>query len=96
MNVAITTEGGFTGRGIGSVTLDDPLPDEVARAVAAARPEEWQREYTVERGADLVRYTLTLGDVTTSWVTSAAIPPDLEALFDAAWRARSAAAPQRP
>lgn len=88
MNVAITTDGGFTGRGIGGVTLDDPLPEDVARAVANAHPEEWQREYPVDRGADLVRYTLTLGDVTTSWITGARIPEDLQALFDAAWRSR--------
>lgn len=82
--ITITTDGGFTGRGIGSVSVES---SRVREEVANARPETWAREYTAH-GADLVHYTLTIGDVTTSWSTGAAIPPDLAALFEAVWACR--------
>lgn len=83
MKITITSEGGFTGRGVGSWEADDPLPEDVARAIAHARPERWKREYTVPRGADLVRYTLTMGDVVVSWTTTAEIPEDLREIWTA-------------
>lgn len=87
MTIEITSEGGFTGRGVGAVRIEDPLPEDVARAVASARPETWKRSYEVTRGADLVRYTLRMDDVVVSWVTTAEIPEDLRELFEAVWRA---------
>jgi hypothetical protein len=82
--ITITTDGGFTGRGLGNVTVDEDVDERVRAAVANARPESWQREYTT-RGADLINYTLTLGDCTTSWQTRAEIPEDLQELFEAVW-----------
>jgi hypothetical protein len=86
MRLTITTDGGFTGRGIGSVTIDDAeSQEELREALANAHPESWKPEYTAS-GADLVRYTLTLGEVSTSWVETAVIPEDLRRLFTGAWR----------
>lgn len=84
MNVSITTDGGFSGRGVGSVSVDSDVDERVREAASKARPETWRREYTT-RGADLVTYTLTLGEHTTSWQTHAEIPRDLEELFEAVW-----------
>lgn len=76
MRVTITTDGGFTGRGIGSRSVDADVDD--------VRPEEWREEYRA-RGADLVRYTLTLGDRSVSWDETAEIPEDLRRLFERVW-----------
>lgn len=84
MTVTITTDGGFTGRGIGSVSVDTRDDDHVREALARAHPESWQREYTAH-GADLINYTLTAGEHTTSFQTGAAIPQDLEELFEIVW-----------
>lgn len=84
MTITITTDGGFTGRGIGRVSVEDDVDAHVRDAAANARPESWAREYPA-RGADLVTYTLTFGGRTASWQNGAAIPGDLEALFAAAW-----------
>jgi len=86
MQITITTDGGFTGRGIGSIDVDDASSAALARAVASARPEQWQRDYPVSIGADMVRYTLTMGDTIVSWEEGAEIPEDLRAVFDAAWK----------
>lgn len=87
MNVTITTDGGFTGRGLGSVSVESDVDHRVREAVRNARPETWQREYTT-RGADLITYTLTIDGHTTSWQTHAEIPKDLEELFAAVWAHR--------
>ena len=88
MDVMITTDGGFTGRGVGSVSVDSDVDARVREAVRNAQPSAWKREYAA-RGADLVTYTLTLGEHTTSWQTGAEIPKDLEELFDAVWGLRA-------
>ncbi len=86
MRITITSDGGFTGRGIGNVEIDDARASPaLARAIAAAHREAWQREYRVARGADFVTYTLTMGDVVTTWDEGAEIPDDLRAVFEAAW-----------
>jgi hypothetical protein len=76
MLVTITTDGGFTGRGIGTRSADVDVSD--------VRPELWREEYP-GRGADLVRYTLTLGDRSVSWNETAEIPEDLRRLFERVW-----------
>ena len=76
MRVTITTDGGFTGRGIGSRSADVEVGD--------LRPEAWQDEYRAH-GNDLVRYTLTLGDRSISWNETAEIPEDLRRLFERVW-----------
>jgi hypothetical protein len=95
--VAIATDGGFTGRGIGGVTIEGAANHDaaLARAVAGARPEQWKREYLKPGNphgyADQVHYTLTLTRdgraSTTSWYDDAReqLPPDLSVLFDRAW-----------
>lgn len=86
MHITITSDGGFTGRGIGSVEIEDARASPaLARAIAAAHPEEWEREYRVALGADFVTYTLTMGDVVTTWDEGAEIPEDLRAVFEVAW-----------
>jgi hypothetical protein len=86
MNVTIETDGGFTGRGLGSVSVDCDAVDDprLRHAVANARPDSWRDDYRTH-GADLVNYALTLGNHRVSWNTGADIPPDLAELFEAAW-----------
>ena len=50
MQITITTDGGFTGRGLGTASADVDVAD--------VHPESWRDEYTAP-GADLIRYTLT-------------------------------------
>lgn len=89
MQITVTTTGGFTGRGLGGASVDSEDP-RVAAAWKKARPESWKPEYPA-RGGDLVGYTLTAGDRSVSWMTGAAIPPDLEELFEAVWNCRDTA-----
>jgi hypothetical protein len=90
MRIDITTDGGFTGRGIGSVSIDSDEADDVARALAAARPSTWQREYRGRgNGNDVVNYTMTFGETTVSWNETAQVPEDQRALFDAVWAMRA-------
>lgn len=79
MHVTITTDGGFTGRGIGSRSAD--VDDALLRDADA-----WEEEYRVRRGADLVRYTLAFGERKVSWVDGAEIPEDLRRLFELVWK----------
>lgn len=80
MLVTITTDGGFTGRGIGTRTAD--VDDAVLERTLA---EEWRDEYR-SPGADLVRYTLSAGDRTASFTDGAEIPSGLRELFELVWR----------
>jgi hypothetical protein len=77
--ITITTDGGFTGRGIGtrSADVDDAI---VARALA----EEWRDEYQ-SPGADLVRYTVHVGSRIVSFTDEAEIPPGLRELYELVW-----------
>lgn len=88
MKITITTDGGFTGRGIGSASVDEDATPQIARAVAEARPDAWRDDYP-SRGADQVRYTLTFRGRVVSFVDGAELPRDLRALFECVWNARS-------
>jgi hypothetical protein len=77
MHVTITTDGGFTGRGIGSRSADVDLSD--------CDPQSWEEEYR-GAGADTVRYTVTLGDRRVAFNETAEIPEDLRRLFERVWR----------
>lgn len=79
MRITITTDGGFTGRGIGTRSAD--VDDEI---IARALAEEWRDEYR-SPGADLVRYTLTIGGKSVSWTEGAEIPDGLRELFELVW-----------
>lgn len=92
--IEITTDGGFTGRGVGSAAIDsDHASEELRRAVADSKPQHWEREYVnpkMPHGApDEVRYTLRLvaGDheYVTSWRDTSERPRDLRAVADLAW-----------
>lgn len=83
MRVRITSDGGFTGRGIGSASAD--IDD---AELAQLRSEEWRDEYTAP-GADLIRYTLTFGERSVSWQEGAEIPRELRELFQKIWRTRA-------
>jgi hypothetical protein len=115
-DLGITTDGGFTGRGAGSVaiksagsvvegttlagrcgggTLTGAERDELQRLVAAARIEAWRDIPPPPRGADMIRYTLTLrrGNDTKSisWTGEdvAPLPGDAASLFETGWRIRT-------
>lgn len=79
MHVTITTDGGFTGRGIGTrkADIDDAIVD---RALL----EEWRDEYR-SHGADLVRYTMVVGDRCVSFTEGAEIPRGVRELFELVW-----------
>lgn len=83
MRITISSDGGFTGRGVGSASaeIDD---DEIARL----RVDEWRDEYET-RGADLIRYTLSIGERSVSWQEGADIPRELRELFERVWRTRA-------
>lgn len=80
MLVTITTDGGFTGRGLGTRSADIPEDD-----VARARPDDWRDEYR-SRGADLVRYTLRVGERSVSWTEGADVPRGVRELFERVWK----------
>jgi hypothetical protein len=99
-HIEITTDGGFTGRGVGSAAADsDHASDALRRAVAESKPQRWARDYVnanMPHGApDEVHYTLTLtaGDheYVTSWRDTAPRPRDLRDVADLVWVARTSA-----
>jgi hypothetical protein len=57
----------------------------------ASRPDLWQHEYSAPSGsADLIHYTLTVGDRTTSWYGESPVelPQDARDLRAALWTVR--------
>ena len=91
-HIEITSSGGFTGRGVGTVNFDsDHAPAALRRAVAESKPQHWESEYTHKDAPhgypDEVHYTLTLtaGDhrYVTSWHETAPLPRDLDAIREA-------------
>jgi hypothetical protein len=87
MRITIDSDGGFTGRGIGSASAD--IDD---TELAQLRSEEWRDDYRTP-GADLIRYTLTFGERRVSWQEGAEIPRGLQELFDKVWRTGNPACP---
>ena len=78
--VTITTDGGFTGRGIGSASAE--VDEEFLSRLAV---DSWLESYTAP-GADLVRFALEIdGRCVTMWVEGAAIPDDLRDLHARVW-----------
>lgn len=78
MRVTVITEGGFTGRGIGTRTAE--VEDELLEGA-----EAWKEVYPARRGADLVTYTLSFGGKSVSWNDAAEIPEDLRRVFNRVW-----------
>ncbi len=77
--MTITTDGGFTGRGIGSAGAE--VEDDF---VAQLDVDSWQESYTAP-GADLIRYALEIGGRRVTWMEGAKIPDDLRELFERVW-----------
>lgn len=80
--LTVETSGGFTGRGVGSVSIDgadvnadarcrgtlsDAERDQLARLAATAHPDRWKSEYETPGHPDVVTYTLTLDGTKTTW-----------------------------
>ena len=83
MRITISSDGGFTGRGVGSASADVDDAE-----LARLGTETWRDEYSAP-GADLIRYTLTFGERSVSWQEGGEIPPELQELFEKVWRARA-------
>src|SRR5687768_11999085 len=79
MYVTITTDGGFTGRGIGSASAE--IDDDFLARLAV---DSWQDSYTTA-GADQVRYAVEIGGRRVMWMEGAAIPDDLRELYERVW-----------
>ena len=81
--IEITTTGGFTGRGIGTMSASSKeASGDLNEAVEQAQPTTWQRDYSPGDGhPDEIRYTLTLTIAgrthTTSWRDTSELPSDL-------------------
>ena len=80
MQVTITTDGGFTGRGIGSRSAD--VDDAFCATLAL---DSWRDTYTAP-GADLVHYTMEIDGRRVTWSDGADIPDDLRELFERVWK----------
>jgi hypothetical protein len=99
--IEITTEGGFAGKGLGSVTIDgrSVAAKDLAHTCTGELTEKEQE--TIARAAaafkassdsapahpDQIGYTLTVGDQSTSWYGEEA-PKAAAPLFNAVWAAR--------
>ena len=84
--IEITTSGGFTGRGIGTMSANSrEASRELRTSVENANPAAWQPDYSSGDGhPDEVRYMLTLTseerEYVTSWRDTTALPADLAEL----------------
>ena len=88
MRVEIRTSGGFTGRGIGNVVLEDAKPLRALIDAALLIPQ-MRRTDVVMRAADEVIYSMTVShgnDTRTfEWTDDETPPAAVLALFNAAW-----------
>ena len=88
MRVEIRTSGGFTGRGIGDVVIDDAKPLRALIDAALLTPRQKRIDVPMH-GADEVLYTMTVShgndSRTFTWTDDEAPPPAVLALFNAAW-----------
>jgi hypothetical protein len=88
VRVEIRTSGGFTGRGIGNVTIEDasPLGTLIDAALLAPEPAN------VKSTPDAVHYQMTVArgshQHTFIWTDDAEPPAAVLALFNAAWAMR--------
>lgn len=90
MRVEIRTSGGFTGRGIGSVVIEDAKPLRALIDAVLLLPQQKRTDVPIHgRGADEVLYTMTVGHGndtrTLTWTDDETPPPAVLALFNAAW-----------
>ena len=99
--IEVTTDGGFAGRGLGSVTIDGrsitakdlartctgELTTHEQEAIARAAASFKPSSDSPPAHPDQVGYTLTVGDESMSWHGEEA-PKAAAPLFDAVWAAR--------
>ncbi|MGZ4808609.1 MAG: hypothetical protein ACXVJT_00640 [Thermoanaerobaculia bacterium] len=93
VRIEIETSGGFTGRGIGNVTIEDAsaLEHLIVRALKGgapprSRPKNEPAPHSSSR--DAVAYSMKVGDRVFTWTDAQPPAPSVLALFDAAWRTR--------
>jgi hypothetical protein len=100
-HIAVTSEGGIAGRGVGGLTIDDPrvIASDMRRTCNGALTDAERAELApllsiansdapAPGHPDQIRYTMTVGDKTASWYGEEA-PSDLAPLFKTLWRVRS-------
>jgi len=99
--LSIKTDGGFTGRGVGQLSIDGQKAttercagtitraesDHLGAAIAAAKKLKWRESYG-QVHPDAVQWTLEVDDRKASWYDGSDLPKELEALRDAAWKVR--------
>ena len=89
MRVEIKTSGGFTGRGLGNVTIEDARSMRALIDAALLTPDVPRPRSVVP---DSIQYQMTVthsaGTRTFTWYEHAAPPPAVLALFNAAWATR--------
>ena len=99
--LSLKTDGGFTGRGVGQLSIDGRKvttercegtithaeSDHLAGAIAAARKLKWRESYGKVH-PDAVQWTLELDDRKASWYDGDDLPKELQELRDAAWKVR--------
>ncbi len=101
VHLEITTDGGFTGRGLGSITVDAQKGTtercssaltaaelhQLADALAAATKTDWKESYG-HAAPDAVQWTMKAGERKTSWYDNNDVPKEIGAVRDAAWKIR--------
>jgi len=98
-HMAITSEGGIAGQGVGGISIDDPRVTATdmrrscegvlsASEIAELRALKIVAHDEAAPGRpDQIRYTMTVGDVTASWYGEEP-PAELSAAFRLLWRIR--------
>jgi len=94
--IELTTDGGMTGRGIGSVRIEGAkltVSGRFVRDLSAAELKMLNRlassledfEGGGRRAPDAVRYRLRAGGHTLTWTDADSLPRPAQAFFDALW-----------
>jgi len=100
LQFSIHTDGGFAGRGLGSMsvkagkittercesTLTAAEQERLCAALAAVKKLKLRDSYG-HASPDAVEWTLDLGDRKTTWYDGNDLPKELEELREAAWKA---------
>ncbi len=93
--IELTTEGGFTGRGIGSIRIEGRKVIANGRHVRDLTAAESQRLAALAAAVDdissttttpdAIRYRLRVGNRLLTWTDADRLPPPAQALFDFLW-----------
>jgi hypothetical protein len=100
-HIAVTSEGGIAGRGVGGLTIDDPrvAANDTRRTCSGVMTDAERSELASMLSIansdapppghpDQIRYTLTIGDKTASWYGEEP-PAELAKLFKVLWGIRA-------